>query len=211
MLTHRSCKGCRAGGWQGDHHRLRPLHQRRPGPYAEQIATHPGVLAEGNSTAIGIRLGKALASIGYNQPVIYNSSSWYPALFHSSFGNPTNAYISEYYDQSSPGWKQFLSDMSTYVPGSTYTGGDLVSVWLAANVVAQIAKSLPTVSAQSIFNYLTHATNLSTFGMTVPLNFTVPQTALKGLIPRAVRPNVALYHYVNGNMVQVTPFEDLLP
>jgi hypothetical protein len=188
-----------------------PITTADMSPYAQQIAAHNGVLAEGNTTAVGIRLGQALSSIGYNQPVIYNSTVWYPALFKSSFGNPTNAYISEYYNLSSPGWQQFVSDMSTYAPGSSYQGGDLVTAWLAANVVAEIAKSLPSVSAQSMFSYLTHATNLSTFGMTIPLNYTVPQTALKGLIPRAVNPNISLYHYVNGAMVQVTPFENYLP
>ncbi len=45
-------------------------------PYAAQIASHTGVLAEGNTVAVGIRLGKELQSIGYNQPVIYNSTTW---------------------------------------------------------------------------------------------------------------------------------------
>jgi len=44
-----------------------------------------------------------------------------------------------------------------------------------------------------------------------PLNFTVPQKALGGLIARAVNPDVALYHYVNDAVVRVTPFEDFLP
>ncbi len=180
-------------------------------PYAQQLASHQGVLAEGTTAATGVRLGQALEQLGYKQPIIYNSTVWYPALLKSSFGNPTNAYISEYYDQSSAGFKQFLTDMNTYAPGSTYQGGDLVTAWLAANVVAEIAKTLPTVSSQSIFNYLSNATNLSTFGMTIPLNFTVPQTVMKGLIPRAVNANVGLYHYVNGTLVQVTPFENALP
>ena len=38
-----------------------------------------------------------------------------------------------------------------------------------------------------------------------------PPDGLGGLIPRGVNPNVSLYHYVNGALVQVTPFEDLLP
>ena len=180
-------------------------------PFAAQIASYKGVLAEGNPTEIGIRLGKALQSIGYNQPVIYNSTVFDPAIIKTNFGNPTNAYLYVYYDESSPGWQMFLSDMSTYAPGSTYQASDLVDAWLAANVVAQIAKTLPTVSAKAIFSYLSTATDLTTFGMTPPLNFTVPQKALGGLIPRAVNPDVALYHYVNGAVVRVTPFEDFLP
>ncbi len=101
--------------------------------------------------------------------------------------------------------------MNKYKPGVTDETNILASAWLAANVVAEIAKTLPTVSAKSIFSYLSTATNLSTFGMTPPLNFTVPQKALGGLIPRAVNADIALYHYVNGSLVQATPFENLLP
>jgi hypothetical protein len=161
--------------------------------------------------AIGIRLGKALEAIGYNQPVIYNSSSWDAGSIQSNFGNQTNAYVCTSYNESSPGWKLFLSDMNTYAPGSTYQAGDLVSVWIAANVVQQIAKTVSVVSAQSIFSYMSHATDLTTMGMTTPLNWTVPQKAFGGVIPRASNVDVALYHYVNGGLVQVTPFQNGLP
>ncbi len=180
-------------------------------PYAAQIAAHQGVLQEGNPTQQGIRLGQALQSIGYNQPVIYNSTVFDPATIKASFGNPTNAYLYVYYNEASPGWQMFNSDMDQYEPGVTYRASDLVDAWLAANVVAQIAKSLPSVSAKAISSYLSKATDLTTFGMTPPLNFTVPQTAIGGLIPRAVNLDVALYHYVNGTAVQVTPFENFLP
>jgi len=74
-----------------------------------------------------------------------------------------------------------------------------------------VGSDLPTVSAQSIFSSVSTATALGTFGMTQPLNFTVPERGFGGLIPRAVNSDVSLYHYVNGSLVQVTPFEDLLP
>ncbi len=180
-------------------------------PYAAQIASHTGVLAYGVTVAVGIRLGKALQSIGYNQPVLYNSTTWDAGSIHANFGNPTNAYVSVYYNQSSPGWQLFNSDMNTYAPGSTYRSGDLASAWLAAEVVQQIAKAHPNVSAQSVFQYLSTTTDLTTMGMTKPLNWTVPQKALGGLIPRAVNVNLALYHYVNGSLVQVTPFQNGLP
>lgn len=179
-------------------------------PYAQQLASYKGVQAEGNTAQIGARLGQALDQLGYNEPILYNSVVWYPAAIKAAFGNPTNAYFSQSFNLNSVGWKRFLSDMSTYAPGATYQGLDLVESWLAANVVQEIAKTLPTVSAPAIFNYLSHATALDTFGLTSPLNFTVPFTGFGGLIPRVANPNVALYHYVNGSQVQVTPFENLL-
>jgi len=181
-------------------------------PYAAQIASQKSaVLFEGNTVALGIRLGEALKSLGYNQPVIYNSGTWFPSNIQANFGNPTNAYLAVYHNESSPGWQMFVSDMNRYEPGATYQGDDLVNAWLGANVVAEIGKSLSAVSAKAIFSYLSTATSLGTFGMTPPLNFTVLQKGGGGAFPRCVNPDVALYHYVNGSAVQVTPFEDLLP
>ncbi len=77
--------------------------------------------------------------------------------------------------------------------------------------MAEIAKSLPNLTAKAVFSYMSSVKSLNTFGLTPPLNFTVPQMAYGGQIPRAVWPDLALYHYVNGSLVQVTPFEDLLP
>jgi ABC-type branched-subunit amino acid transport system substrate-binding protein len=188
-----------------------PITTADMAPYAQQIAAQPGVLLEGNTVQVGVRLAQALNSLGYKEPVIYTAVVWYSAIFKNELNNPTNAYLAQFYNESSAGWKLFVSDMSKYAPGATYQGDDLVTTWLAANVVAQIAKTMPTVSASAIFNYLTNATALNTFGMTPPLNFTVPQKALGGIIPRAVYPDVALYHYVNGTAVQVTPFENVLP
>ena len=47
-----------------------PLTSADVGPYAAQVAAHPGPLTEGLSVTTGVRLGKALQSIGYNQPII---------------------------------------------------------------------------------------------------------------------------------------------
>ncbi len=183
-----------------------PLTSADMAPYAQQLASSHGVLYEAMDVAVGVRLGKALQQIGYNNPIIYNANVWYPSVIQSNFGNPTNAYIFEYYNLASSGYRQFLADMGKYGPGTTYQAADLVNLWLSANVVAEIAKDLPTVSASSVLSYLSKATNLNTFGMTGPLNFTVPQADFGGLTPRDANPNVAMYHYVDGNLVQVTPF-----
>ena len=100
--------------------------------------------------------------------------------------------------------------MSKYDPGSTYRAGDLFDVWLGANALAQAAKTLPNVSAKSVFNYFSTATSISTEGATDSLNFTVPNKAEGGTIARLSDTKDALYHYVNGNLVEVTPFVTLL-
>jgi len=188
-----------------------PLTATDLSSYAAQIASAKGILAEGNPPEVGLRLGKALQQQGFTQPVIYNPTVFYPSLIQQNLPNVPNQYLYEYFDLGSAGYQQFLSDMQTYGGGLSYRGGDLADAWLAANVVAEIAKSLPTVSAPSVLHYLSSATALPTFGMTAPLNFTVPSKALGGLIPRAVNANTALYKYSNGTLTQATPFVNLLP
>jgi len=119
--------------------------------------------------------------------------------------------VAEDFPIDSAGFAQFQADMAKYDPRSTYRAGDLFDAWLAANVVAQAAKTLPTVSAKSLLNYFSTTTSINTFGATDPLNFTVPDPAMGGLIPRLCDAKDALYHYVNGQLVEVTPFVDLLP
>ncbi len=101
--------------------------------------------------------------------------------------------------------------MSKYAPGSTYQAGDFVSAWTAANVVQQIAKTLPNRVRPVHLLVLVVDDDLTTMGMTQPLNWTVKQTALGGSIPRASNVQIALYHYVNASLVQVTPFGNHLP
>ncbi len=108
---------------------LIPLGNGDLAPYAAQIASNKGVLTEGDDLATGIRLNQALQSIAYDRPTIYNPTVWSLARIKSNIGNPNNAYLAEYFDVNSPGWKMFESDMATYEHGSTYEAGDLLNAW----------------------------------------------------------------------------------
>ena len=181
-------------------------------PFASQIASHKqSILLEGNTTAIGIRLGKALAEQGYDQPIIYNGTTWDAGTLKANFGDTGTRYIVEGFNLGSAGYQQFNADMTKYAPGSTYRAADLITVWLASNLIARVAKTLPTISAASLFNYMSTTTSIDTFGLTPPLSYTVPSKALQGFIPRATNGDAALYKYENGTLVEVTPFEDVIP
>ena len=45
-------------------------------PYASQVVADGGFLVDGDTTAVGIRLGKALLEQGFKEPVEYNGTTW---------------------------------------------------------------------------------------------------------------------------------------
>ena len=189
-----------------------PLTSADLSPYAAQAVAHPGLFFAGNQPATDTRMIQALEQQGFNDPIIINPTSWYLGAINAAFPKATNIYVAENFNPSSAGFQMFNADMAKYDPGSTYRGGDLFDVWLAANAVAQAAKTLPTpLTAKSVLNYFSTNTSISTFGATDPLNFTVPNKAMGGLIARLSDTKDALFHVVNGQLVEVTPFVTLLP
>ena len=183
-------------------------------PYAAQVVQGGGVMLDGNTTAIGIRLGKALFEQGFKEPVIYNNTTWSLSTIKKNFANAKNAYLETPYNFSSAGYKQFVSDVQKYDPkNATYLSSDLSTAWLAANVVARWANSVSDPTAPKLFKYLSTATSVNTYGMTIPLNFTIGADLHilgGGISDRIVNPCAGLYHYVNGSLVEVGKFADVL-
>ena len=179
-------------------------------PYASQIAGDSGFFVDGNTTAVGIRLGKALVEQGFKEPVEYNGTTWDAATIKANFGNPTNAYIETPYNVSSAGYNMFVADVNKYAPGSKYYSTDLSTVWLAAMIVQRWAKNVSHPTASALLKYLSTAASINTWGMTIPLSYTKASKVLGGVAARAVNPCTALYHYESGKLVEVGKFVDML-
>jgi hypothetical protein len=180
-------------------------------PFAAELVGQEGVLSEGNTVDIGIRLGKELLSQGFDEPVIYNNSTWDAFTVEENFGNPTNAYLGTGYDLESEAFQMFDADMNEYAPNEPRRIGAILTRWAAANVLARISSELPEISAASVLDYFNTATSIDTMGLTPPLNFTEPNDALGGAMSRVSNDLVVLYHFEAGSWVRVTEFEDLLP
>jgi Periplasmic binding protein len=181
-------------------------------PFAAQLVGKQGVLSEGDTVDIGARLVKELEQQGFNQPILFNGTTWDANEVKKDLGNPTNAYLTTGYDLDSQGYKMFDADMTKYAPNEKSRAGHLITRWLAANILADIAKNLTEVSRASILQYFNTATSINTFGLTPsPLNFTVANTKLSGYMPRVSNGDVAIYKYDGGTFVKQTAFEDLIP
>ncbi len=187
-----------------------PLTSADLSPYAAQAVAKPGLFFAGNSTATDTRMVKALEQQGFNDPIILNPTTWYLGAITANFPKATNIYVAENFNLDSAGFKQFSADMAKYNPGSDYLAGTIFDVWLGATALAQAAKTIPTLTAKSVYNYFSTTTSISTEGATDNLNFTVPNKAMGGAIARLSDTKDALYHYVNGNLVQATPRVTLL-
>ncbi len=99
---------CGPNRWQGRGLRVRPVHSRGPGTVCcADSCSSRACWPRATPKLIGIRLGKALHSIGYNQPIIYNAGVWDPAIIQANFGTSTNSYLEEFYELNSPGWQMF--------------------------------------------------------------------------------------------------------
>lgn len=180
-------------------------------PFAAQLVGKKGVLSEGDTVDIGARLVKELEQQGFDQPILFNHTTWDADQIKQNLGNPTDAYITTGYDLDSEGYKMFEADMEKYAPKASRAGHNITR-WLAANILANIAKGLPEVSRASILAYFNTATSIKTFGLTPsPLNFTVENKALGGFMPRVSNDKVALYKYDDGKWVRKTDFEALIP
>jgi branched-chain amino acid transport system substrate-binding protein len=181
-------------------------------PYAAQLANQKGILVESTTIDVGVRLLKQLQSQNFDQPVIFNATTWGASTIMQNFPNMTNAYLSSGYDLNSEGYKMFDADMTKYAPNEKRRIASMMTPWLAANVLAEIAPKLNTIDAKSILDYFNTATDIETWGMTPkPLNFTVPNTKMGGALPRVSNGEVALYQYVDGAWVRKTDFADKLP
>ena len=179
-------------------------------PYASQVVADGGFLVDGDTTAVGIRLGKALLEQGFKEPVEYNGTTWDTATIKANFGNPTNAYVETPFNVSSAGYKMFVADVNKYAPGSNYDSTDLSTAWLAAKIVQRWAQNVSHPTASALLTYLSTAPSINTYGMTIPLSYTKPGKVLGGVASRVSNPCTALYHYKNGKLIEVGKYVDLL-
>ena len=189
-----------------------PISATDLAPYAAQIVGQPGVLSEGNTVDIGIRLGLQLQQQGFDQPVIYNPTTWDVATIVDNFGEVDNAYLASALDLESEGYRQFDADLDEYAPDFAPRTGSLVLGWAGLNVLANVAPEIGEgdLTAEMVYDYFSAATAVETFGLTPPLDFTTPNESMGGAIPRAFNDLVALYHLENGEWVRVTEFTDYL-
>jgi ABC-type branched-subunit amino acid transport system substrate-binding protein len=114
---------------------------------------------------------------------------------------------------NSPAMVEYRSIMAKYSDPSKYDFSyyNATNAYLSMRVFAEIAKNLPTITAQTFLSALNGSSNVSGFGLTPPLNFT-PQNEWS-VVPfqkRIFNRNMVYDKVVGGSYVQIDGgFHDL--
>lgn len=180
-------------------------------PYAAKIVETHGFLLEGTDSATAVRLYAALEQQGFNQPILFNPSAWNADSIHKLLGNPQDAYLETPYDPNSVGWKNYIADLGKYDPSNINFGEEGLDMWLAGQLIAEMANKMASPSASQIFDQLSQTTALQTFGLTPPIDYSKPANILGGELTRPISPCLGLFKYDNGNLVKVGSFVSVLP
>lgn len=109
-------------------------------------------------------------------------------------GANQNLYVMSAFDNRSRGFAQMVKDIKTYEPSApqndTVAGG-----YLSVKVFAKVAERLPEIDRAGFLAAMNGLKGLSTGGMTLPLDFTTPGTALGGQAPRLFDNAAVAYAY----------------
>jgi hypothetical protein len=93
--------------------------------------------------------------------------------------------------------------MARYFP-SANEDGDAINEWMALQLFVHAMGGSASTSRAQVTAALNGLSSYSTGGLTPVVNFTKPQTALSGQIPRVVNPTAYGYHYSSGTFTPLT-------
>lgn len=152
-----------------------------------------------SSTQQSIQYINAVRSRGNSVPIICNPAMG-PSALEQAFGNEIeNIYDVGWFYRNSPGFGQYQKDMDAKGYANTqYDNDNSIMAWAALHELAAIAKTLPTVTRQSVLDAYKRQTKVTTMGLTPSINFTVPQAGADGIYPVVRNDTTVLHKYKDG-------------
>lgn len=173
------------------------------------LATHVTKANEGSPDGIIVFLGQAQANsfvkaarqLGITTPLLLNASLETAATVSQQLGENKNVYFFGYYNHAGPYYNDFQCQWAADGQSASAVDDFAISGWLAVTMFANEARKLPTVTRSSVLDAFKNAANLDTGGLTPPLSFNTPSTALGGKAPRLVNPTGTLNQFQNGKFV----------
>src|SRR5262249_4672646 len=107
-------------------------------------------------------------------------------------------YIVGEYKHQSQGWKDFKDDIEKYNNSYKNRNDSMLSKWFAIKQLEYAANKAATIDRKSIVDAMNATTNFDLKGLTLPLDYTKPQTGLGGSLPRVINDVVYLYKYADS-------------
>lgn len=183
-----------------------PVSAADVAPQAAALANTDGVVVA-LTTQLSNRYVRTARQQGYKAPVIISGTEASPESIKKDLdGANDNLYIMTGFERSSAGFAAFVKDLEAYGPGAPQN--DTVAAgYLSVKVFAKVAGGLPTIDRSGVLAAMNALKGFDTEGMTLPLDFTTPGTALGGKAPRLFD-NAAVsyaYKYVDGAFTPVGP------
>ena len=183
-----------------------PVSAADVAPQAAALADTDGVVVA-LTTQLSNRYIRTARQQGYKGAVVISGTEASPeSITKDLAGANQDLYVMTGFERTSPGFAQMVKDIEKYdakaPQNDTVAGG-----YLSVKVFAEVAGGLTTVDRASVLAAMNGLKGFSTDGMTLPLDFTSPGTALGGKAPRLVDSAAVsfAYHYENGAFTPVGP------
>jgi branched-chain amino acid transport system substrate-binding protein len=177
-------------------------------PYAAaEISAKPDVVVDGLTSDMYTKFIQAIRQQGDTGMKFLVAAGVFDASqVKSLFGNDNAIYLVNQYDHAAPGYKKFLSDVSTYDPGATDRNDSVLSGWIGVEGFAQILKALiaeghTSPTRADVVSYLNKQTNFDVQGLTQGINYTKPNTTQGGALARVFIERVWISQVVGGTEV----------
>jgi ABC-type branched-subunit amino acid transport system substrate-binding protein len=144
---------------------------------------------------------KAARQQGATTPIVISAGTESPSAVQQQLGGGQNLYFDTFFNHSGQFYDAFLSQWQADGNSPAVSDDFAINGWLSVTMFADVARTLPTVTRASVMNAYSKLSNFSTEGLTPPLSFDKPGTALGGKAPRIINPTIGLSQYQNGTFV----------
>jgi branched-chain amino acid transport system substrate-binding protein len=181
-----------------------PVSAADVAPQAAALADTDGVIVS-TTTQLMTRYVRTARQQGYDGDVVISGTEASPDSVKTDLsGVNSDLYVVSGFERDSDGFRHMVADIDTYDPDAPLN--DTVAAgYLSVKVFADVADGLENIDRSGVLSAMNAMKDFSTDGMTLPLDFTTPGTALGGNAPRLFD-HAAIgyaYRFENDNFVPV--------
>jgi branched-chain amino acid transport system substrate-binding protein len=168
---------------------------------AKAVASSPDGIVLYTGQAQANSFVKAARQQGVTTPIVISAGVESASAVQQQLGGGQDLYFDTYFSHSGRFYRAFLSQWRAAGNSPSLADDFAINGWLSVTMLADVARTLPTVTRASVLHAFSKLSNYSTAGLTPPLSFDKPGTVLGGNAPRIINPTIALVQYQNGTFV----------
>lgn len=171
-----------------------PVSAADVAPQAAALADTDGVIVS-TTNQLMIRYVRTARQQGYQGDVVISGTEASPQSVKSDLGGVnSDLYVITGFERDSAGFRAMVTDIDKYDPDAPLND-TVAASYLSVKVFADVAEDLGTIDRAGVLDAMNNLKDFSTDGMTLPLDFTTPGTALDGNAPRLVEHAAVGYAY----------------